>query len=149
MWYTISLLFFFAFWTGCFFGPEALKRVWRLPLSGLLKWYHNVFSKKVSLKKYCVQNKVNQGHEHRTLVLYTVWKPQQRTLTQTSLECSPGRTNFEHVEKVSISHPVICCFGVLKDFWLVTSKGTVFHNFHSLFSSLSLYFFVDDLAYWC
>lgn len=140
---------FLAFWTGCVFWPEALKRVWRLPLSGLRKWY-NIFFKKVSLKKYLIlcakQSESYQGHEGRTLVLDRIWKPQRQTFTQTSLECSPWRTNFE---KVSINHSVICCFRVLKDFWLVTSKGTVFHNFNSLFSSLSLYFLVDDLAYWC
>ena len=139
--------FFLAFWTGCVFGPEAWKRVWRLPLSSLLKWCHNVFFKKVSFKKYCVRNKVNQGHEHRTLVLDRVWKPWQQTFTQTSLSVLLGEQTLKF--KVSINHPVICWFRVLKNFWLVSSKGTVFHNFHSLFSSLSLYFFVEDLVYWC
>ena len=26
-------------WTGCLFGPVALKRVWRLAMSGLNVWY--------------------------------------------------------------------------------------------------------------
>ena len=66
---TISL---FGFFTGCVFGPEAIKKLWRLQVciygtkdffqKSLVSWYYWVW-------KVCIQKETSQGHTIKSLVL--------------------------------------------------------------------------------
>ena len=83
-------------WKGCFFGPEILKRVWRLAMSGPHVWNQQFPSKNLTpwckyWKKYSIlyAKRNNSGSWNKVLNWVAKWtiSPRRHSSTQTSLEC--------------------------------------------------------------